>query len=376
MRIMLVIMLCWWGTAKVMGQIYSGKSNTLEVSTLDEEVTNKTAKPVVKWIYPEEAIESVNEDKLNLKFGISSNTPVIKVTLMINNEVLEVFENFSQVDPGYLFDAWVEKSVQLQMGENDISLIIQNDLGALKHQRKIELTTLPSLGQTYALIFAIDEYESWEDLEGPLRDAERIAQVMETKGYNIEIIRNFTTFDLLTKLEEYVVKEFKQHDQLFIYFAGHGSVDEVSGEGFYVCKNSAVLQNSNSTYIAYSVIESIVNNIPAQHIFLLMDVVKGKGEPITSIFEQLQARESDSTTSSITERMTRIGVFSGTSKYRQGPAYNNGSYLSRAFISYLRKSEQNSRAVPADLLREFLEMEPTPLYMEFGDHSNLTGTEN
>ncbi len=371
--VFMILVFGWLTTSNLKAQVYSGQSNTLDVQILNEQVTNKTAKPVVRWIYPAENVESVNRSEVNLKLGIASKTAVVKVTLMVNNEVVEIFENFSQADSGYLFDAWLEKQVQLQTGSNDIMLIVQNEQGALKHQRKIEVASSPGLSRDHALIFAIDEYDTWEDLNGPVRDAENIARVLEEKGVSIEIVRNFTTFDLLAKLEEYVVKEFEPHDQLFIYFAGHGSVDEATGEGYFVCKNSVNLANANSTYIAYSVIKSIINNIPAQHIFLLMDAVRGEGDLLTSVFESIEQEQSDSSSTALPEGKTRIGICSGTDKYRQGPAYSAGSYLSKAFITYLRKSEQSEHPTWGDLLQEFKDIDPTPVYTEFGDHNPGNG---
>ena len=356
-------------SVELIGQSYSGKSNSIEVTISDPDLVEKTIKPTIKWIYPAESTQSVSENEINLKLGIISETPVVKMTLIVNNEVAEIFENFNQVDPGYLFDAWVEKTVELQSGSNDLLLIVQNELGALRHQRKIEVDMSTAFRRDHALIFASDEYDSWDDLQGPVRDAEKIARVLEEKGYNIEIIRNFTTFDLLAKLEEYVLKEFQPHDQLFVYFAGHGYYSESTGEGFYVCKNSVNLGDATSTYIAYSDIKSIVNNIPAQHIFMLMDAVKGTGQPLNTVFEEWESQDSDSSFTLSAEGKTRIGILSGGTEYNQSLSQNAGSELSNAFITYFRKSEQTEQSTWGDLLQEFQDIDPMPMYVEFGDHS-------
>ena len=353
-----------------LSQTISGKSNALEIQITDPELSDKTAKPIIRWIYPMESVQTVNKETVNLKLGIISKSAVVKVTLIVNNEVVEVFENFSKADTGYLFDAWLEKTVQLQTGSNDLHLIVQNEQGALKHQRKIEVVIIPSLRKDHALIFGTDEYESWDILQGPVRDADRIARVLEEDGFNIEIVRNTSTFNMLSKLEEYVVKEFQPNDQLFIYFAGHGYFNSGSGEGYLVCKNSANLPDAKTTYISYNAIMSIVNNIPAQHIFILMDVVKGRGEPLTSVLEQLHERPEDSNnmvTSS--EGKTRLGILSGSLHYKMALSHNAGSPLSRAFIAYLRKSEQSEQPTWDDLLLEFEDVDPVPIYVEFGDHS-------
>jgi len=100
-----------------------------------------------------ESVQTVNKETVNLKLGIISKSAVVKVTLIVNNEVVEVFENFSKTDTGYLFDAWLEKTVQLQTGSNDLHLIVQNEQGALKHQRKIEVEIIPSLRKDHAQVF-------------------------------------------------------------------------------------------------------------------------------------------------------------------------------------------------------------------------------
>ncbi len=363
-------MICSFGTYhRGVSQTFSGKSNSLEIQITDPELSNKTVKPTIRWVYPLESVKTVDKEVVNLKLGINSKSPVVKVTLVVNNQVVEVFENFSEAETGYLFDAWLEKTVQLQTGSNDLQLIVQNEQGALKHQRKIEVQMSPSLRTDYALIFGIDEYESWDDLQGPVRDADRIARVLEESGFNIEIVRNTSTFNLLSKLEEYVVKEFQPYDQLFIYFSGHGYFNPGSGEGYLVCKNSVILPDANTTYISYSAIKSIVNNIPAQHIFMMMDAVKGRGEPLSEVLVQLQEQPADSNSVVMLEGKTRLGILSGSLHYEQGPIHNAGSPLSRAFITYLRKFEQSERPSWRDLLMEFEDVDPSPIYVEFGDHS-------
>ena len=355
---------------QALGQTISGKSGELQIQIADPELAEKTVKPVVRWIVPSESTQSVNRETVNLKLGISSKTEVVKVTLVVNNEVVEIFENFTSADPGYLFDAWLEKTVQLQVGSNDLQLIVQNEQGALKHQRKIDVELSESLRKDHALIFGIDEYDSWENLNGPIRDSEKIARVLEDKEYNIEIVRNPTTFGLLDKLEEYVVKQFQPHDQLFIYIAGHGYIDVASGEGYLICKNSVNLPDANTTYISYSAIKSIINNIPAQHIFLLMDVVKGRGEALNEVLTRLQEKPEESNAVPTSSGKSRLGILSGELKYPQGMSYSAGSPLSKAFVTYLRKSEQSELPTWGELLQEFEGLDPDPVYVEFGDHQS------
>ena len=352
-------------------QTFSGKSNSLKVEITDPELAKESKKPVVvRWIYPSESLQIVNKEVMNLKLGISSKSPVVKVTLIVNNQVVEVFENFSNKDSGYQFDAWLEKAVHLQTGSNDLQLIVQNEQGALKHQRKIEVQMSASLRKDHAILFGTEEYDTWDNLDGPVRDAERMGRVLEESGFNIEIVRNTTTFSLLSKLEEYVSKQFQPNDQLFIYFAGHGYFNPSSGEGYLVCKNSVNLPDANTTYISYSAIKSIINNIPAQHILLLMDAVKGRGKELTTEVIELEDQAENSESSVKPEQKTRLGILSGSLDYEQKLNHSAGSPLSRAFVTYLKKSERSEQPSWGELLKEYKDIDPTPIYVEFGDHNS------
>jgi Caspase domain len=70
----------------------------------------------------------------------------------------------------------------------------------------------------YALLFASNEYDSWQPLINPIPDAEAIAQELKDNyGFQTELVRNATRERVLMKLREYSKKSFKPSDQLFIF---------------------------------------------------------------------------------------------------------------------------------------------------------------
>jgi uncharacterized caspase-like protein len=108
-------------------------------------------------------------------------------------------------------------------------------------------------GKDYALLFATDEYEEWGDLVNPINDAETIGKTLEDfYGFEVEIITNATKTEVLSKIREYQKKRFGPNDQLFIFFAGHGSYDSISGEGYIVCTDSKLDDEIKTSYIPYS----------------------------------------------------------------------------------------------------------------------------
>ncbi len=350
-------------------QVYSGKSNSLKIQINNPNVEKKQVKPTIKWVYPHDDQQILEAERVNIKLGINSQSPLVKITLVLNDEVINTYEDFTKDSlSGYLFDSWIEQSLILARGVNTISLIVQNELGALQHKRKLEVRVEAQSRKDYALLIGIDQYNSWDDLEGPVRDTERIAKELEDRGFQIDVLRDPTTFDVLDKFEDYARRSFGPHDQLLVYIAGYGYYDRDSVKGYLVCQNSIKEERANVTYLSYDVIKSILNNISVPHIFLLLDAVKGHGESLplagnhSSLTNSTQLDSNDQSYG-----LTRMGIISGMEDYRWNNVYADGSPLSSAFLTYLSKYQEN-RFSSHELFEEFEKVHPKPYYIEFGDH--------
>jgi hypothetical protein len=176
-----------------------------------------------------------------------------------------------------------EKRLTLLDGENNIQVIAENMAGikttaikkvnvgveAIANATKLDRTD-------YALIIATDQYEYWNDLVNPVFDSRTIAEELKnTFGYQVDIVENPTQSEILKKLREYGEKKYKPLDQLFVFFAGHGTYDQTFGEGFVVTTESLLNDEGKTSYLSHNRLRSIINNIPCEHIFLSMDVCFG-----------------------------------------------------------------------------------------------------
>ncbi len=369
------IFICLLGLVSLpsLAQTISGKSTSINVKVNNPKAVEKSLKPTIKWIYPSDDQEILREEFTNLKLGINSQSPLVKVTVILNDEIIKTYDSFE--DPaqpsGYLFDAWIEQPIVLAEGANNIVLVVQNELGALQHKRKLEVQVKPSQRKDYALIIGIDEYNAWSNLNGPIRDAERLARELEFKGFQIDLVRDATTFDILDKLQEYAKKDYGPHDQLLVYFAGYGFYDVEQGTGHLVCKNSIKEEKVNVTYLSYEVLQSILNNIPVPHIFMLMDAVKGRGEalPLARNHPLIVKKGAPGPSQVDRTGTTRIGLLSGMEDYKWNASYGDGSPLSKAFISYMNKPVSHQFSW-LELIEEFEKLHPKPIYVEFGDHNS------
>lgn len=135
-----------------------------------------------------------------------------------------------------------------------------------------------SNGKDYALIFAINDYDYWPDLHNAENDAQLIRKTLvDFYNFEVEVVLNPTKQEVMTKILEYMRKDFGMEDQLLVYFAGHGDYDE-DLQGKLVCKDTRLTQ-SDPTYETYLKYYEIVNNInnmrSCRNVFLVMDVCYG-----------------------------------------------------------------------------------------------------
>jgi hypothetical protein len=125
----------------------------------------------------------------------------------------------------------------------------------------------------YALLFATNEYATWEPLINPIPDAEAIAaELRDNYGFQAEVVRNPTREQIVSKQRDYSQRKFGEGDQLFIFFAGHGVFDDVFKQGYIVARDSRKDDDeTRGGYESHDNLRTIVNSMRARHILLVMD---------------------------------------------------------------------------------------------------------
>ena len=139
----------------------------------------------------------------------------------------------------------------------------------------------------YALLFATNKYEYegkdkyWANLETPIKDAEAIgAELADRYGFQVRIERNLETReDIRNVIQEYAGREYKDGDQLFIYFAGHGTfktLNEETGDGVgYIAvghSESPKKDPAHNSYLSYGDLRDDLDAMACDRIMLVLDV--------------------------------------------------------------------------------------------------------
>ena len=136
----------------------------------------------------------------------------------------------------------------------------------------IGLTSIPLFSQNHALFFAVNDYTEnshFNNLKNPINDARTIAkEIQEIYGFEVLVYENPTLDKIVSLLQEWQQKNFKEKDQLFVYFSGHGAYWEQASKGYFVPKGARTGFNH---YLELTTLGNIIANIPCNHILLAID---------------------------------------------------------------------------------------------------------
>lgn len=278
--ILFLVLASWVAQA----QNLNARSSEFEIDLSKQKNLNGDI-PIIKWQSPIPDVTFTEDGKVAIKFTVDTSTPLKSITLAVKGSDMRTNKAMQTLRPSEseLNHMLVDKRLTLLDGENNIVIIAENTAGIKSTSSKkvnvgaeaiANATTLDR--NDYALIFATDNYEYWNDLVNPVFDSRTIGEELKQHyGFKVEIVENPTQSEILKKLREYAEKKYKPLDQLFIFFAGHGNYDQTFGEGFVVTTESLINDEGKTSYLSHNRLRSIINNIQCEHIFLTMDVCFG-----------------------------------------------------------------------------------------------------
>ncbi len=371
----------------LLAQNVSTRTNEFEVDFSDPAKLVHTTIPVISWVTPVAETNYAQENKYKIKLEIESDKPIKNITIYVREDEGGPSRGMTTVQPeaGQELQMVVEKSITLLEGENILEVVAENvDGQKTLSYRKVHVGTagLADAGKLdrtdYALIFATDEYDNWTDLVNPIFDSKTIAEELKnTYGYKVEVITNATQSEVLKKIRDYAERKYKPLDQLFIFFAGHGTYDQTFGEGFVVTKESQANDEAKTTYLSHNRLRSIVNNIPCDHIFLAMDVCFGgtfdaalassRGAGGEEVYKE------QSQTEFITRKLTyktRRYLTSGGKTYVSDGIPGKHSPFAKNFLEALRSRGGRDGILTLPELYTYVErLKIQPRFGEFGDNA-------
>lgn len=379
MKRLFVIVIAFYALVPSFAQTLTGRSNPvhLEISSKP-----KSSPPVMVWLSPEQVSSVITGAEVTIKVGVNSTVTLKDVTVLINGQA-QSSRGFGVTSPdASKFTRFIEQKVTLSPGPNEIKVIAVNQNGeTTTESRQVNMTPAMAVVNSekrtdYALIIATNEYKDWSSLVNPVNDAKAIAaELEENYGFKVETLYNPTKSQMVTKIREYAKKNYGTDDQLFIFIAGHGQFDEIGKDGYIVAKDSKLNDDTYDTYVPFSVLRTTIDNNPAKHVFLTMDVCFG------GTFDQAIAKRGDDRDQMYTDIpqneyinkklkfKTRIYMTSGGKQYVPDGRPGKHSPFASKFLEALRGYGGTYRVLTASKIWLSVETaKPEPKFGTFGDN--------
>lgn len=358
------------------GQGFSEKTNAIRVNY--KQPITATTMPNIVWVVPHAEVSNSIEQSITFEAEVHSDVPMKSISLEVTNggntKRKEIAINENEVNKV------IKQSITLLDGENIVRLVVENQKGGIVSSSRSILSGKDAVADAvdinrkdYALIFATDKYDQWDNLVNPVNDGQSIAGILKEKyGFQTEVIINSTSDEILAKIYDYNTKKFNPQDQLFVFFAGHGSFDETLGEGYIVATNSLKNDKGRSSYISHILMRERLNNIKCQHIFLMMDVCFGG--TIDPILAKARAGEDlDEATDKqyLVKKLTKTTrkyLTSGSKEYVADGVPGKHSPFAEKFILALKEIGGGTGRILSliELRTYFLKLASEPRFGSFG----------
>lgn len=124
-------------------------------------------------------------------------------------------------------------------------------------------------GKYYALIIGNNEYQSLPRLSSPVADATALAELLKTRyHFQTTLLTNASRYQILSALNK-LRESLTEKDNLLLYFAGHGELDEVNQRGNWLPVDAE--RDSSANWIPTTAITDILNIMRAKQVLVVVD---------------------------------------------------------------------------------------------------------
>jgi hypothetical protein len=125
------------------------------------------------------------------------------------------------------------------------------------------------LGTYYALVIGNNNYRYVQKLKTAVNDARSMAQVLQQKyGFKVQFLTDATRAQILDSLNAYR-RNLDTHDNLLIFYAGHGWLDKEADEGYWLPVDAQ--EHSTTNWVSNSAITAVLRAMMAKHVIIVSD---------------------------------------------------------------------------------------------------------
>jgi|GEM_PF-3569509 len=124
-------------------------------------------------------------------------------------------------------------------------------------------------GRYHALVIGIDDYKHLPKLDTATKDATAISKMLSTDyGFEVRTLINPTRGDILDAFDDYL-QALNSDDNLLIYYAGHGWLDEVTDRGYWLPVDAQ--EGRRARWLSNADITDTLKSLSAKHVMVVAD---------------------------------------------------------------------------------------------------------
>lgn len=185
----------------------------------------------------------------------------------------------------------------------------------------------------YLLAIGIDHYKQLPDLERASTEARLLALTLKNNyGFKVKLLNDPTREEILVVVKRYR-KMLPKGSKLVLYYAGHGLLDENSGQGYWLPRDAQI--DSRENWISVADITTVLRAMEAENVMIISDsCALALSHPQLKM--ELQAAEE---AQSVATQKVRVVLTSGTI----APVESEGDSECSVFMRGLLDTLQNNR---------------------------------
>jgi hypothetical protein len=239
-----------------------------------------------------------------------------------------------------------------------LAVDIQNKRAAMKFSLKmrdgVKVTPKPTkqeltgFGRYHALVIGNDHYKLWPQLMNAIADASAVAKVLETNyGFQVTLLKDATRGQIMKALNQYR-KMLTEKDNLLIYYAGHGHLEQGIDRGYWIPVDAEV--NDNSEWLLLPGVTDMLQLMSAKHVLVVADSCFGGKLTRTSLAQLKPGLSEDARIDllkTLSQKRVRTAMTSGGVKPVLDAGGSGHSVFAEAFLGVL---EENMSVLEAERL--------------------------
>lgn len=196
-------------------------------------------------------------------------------------------------------------------------------------------------GKFYALIIGNDTYKAYPALQTPVTDAKSLEVLLrERYGFKTKLLLNANRHSIMSALNE-LNQKLTDQDNLLIYYAGHGEIDQKSQSAYWLPVDSETGNTAN--WISSQSITEYLSIMPARHIMVVADSCYSgalTGSAVARLPDGMDAAKRERWLKAMNSRKARTVLTSGGVKPVMDQGGGSHSVFASAFLKVLRSNKR------------------------------------